>query len=597
MGIFDGFKQKKPEERSPEGKPETPRGGEQHDKPRWQVGDRIDNRYEIYRILGGPGKSGMGIVYACIDHEDGEPIALKTFQDRFLQDRTVVDRFKQEAEVWISLDKHFNIVQANWFSEIDGRPFISLEYVAGHELYGVDLFGWINRGRLPAPLTINFAIQFCHGMMHAEMKFKEHGRNFVHQDIKPSNILVTQDKVVKITDFGLARTFAELNARSTPVCRTRLHCGTPPYMSPEQCRGDKDIDVRSDIYSFGCVLYEMVSGKPPFVAPAPEGVFYHHLRDEPKLLATDSGLQLVIMKCLKKSPDSRYQNFGELEEDLSAIYYRMTKGVVKTPSAAELTDLEICNRGLSFHRLGLDSEALECYFRVLKTNPNSEIAHFNLGLSYKALDRFDESIKEFYRVLEINPHAEWAHSCLGDIYRIQGDLAEAERQYKLGLIVHPDKADLYSELAVFYFEQGRMAEAIREFQQALKINPTDALDHSLLGSAYEALERMDEAIAEYLEALKIDPKEADTHTSLGLAYEKQGKLDKAVIEYHETLKISPEHGGGHYALASVLEKIGRNTDALFEWNICLTLPIDTPLWKEMILEARQHIRDLERKLR
>jgi serine/threonine protein kinase len=197
MGIFDSFRKKRHEEKLGEVRPQVHPKTESATAIGWQVGDRIGESYVVLRILGGPGRSGMGIVYVCYDHELHRPLALKTFQDRFLSDKAIVDRFKWEAEAWTRLGRHQNIVWAVCVEVIQGRPFVALEYVSGDEAYGADLSGWIKCGglrqndKLDIPLILNFSLQFCHGMMHAKKKFQEIGRPFVHRDVKPSNIMVT----------------------------------------------------------------------------------------------------------------------------------------------------------------------------------------------------------------------------------------------------------------------------------------------------------------------------------------------------------------------------------------------------------------------
>jgi serine/threonine protein kinase len=330
MGIFDSFKKKKPDQESAKMRQETPPRRQQAAPGRWQVGDKVKDRYEIHQILGGPGKSGMGIVYVCYDHKAREPVAIKTLQDQYLREQASIERFKWEAETWVRLEKHYNIVQAEYVQVIEGRPCIFLEYVVGDKQYGADLSGWIwgrglqRDGRADIPLILNFAIQFCHGMIHAQNKFKEMKIPFVHRDVKPQNILITQDKVVKVTDFGLVKAFLEWGEdiplttveegyrRRLGLSKSGAVCGTPPYMSPEQCRGEKDIDVRSDIYSFGCVLYEMLTGRYVFDASTPKEFIYHHLKSMPESPNTHKELDEVVMKCLEKGAGPRYHDFEEL---------------------------------------------------------------------------------------------------------------------------------------------------------------------------------------------------------------------------------------------------------------------------------------------
>ncbi len=124
-------------------------------------------RYDVRFIRGGPGKSGMGIVYLAYDREFDVPFAIKTFQNKFLGNPRTVENFKKEAQVWVELGKHKNIVKASVVQVFLGRPYIFLEMVAGDELYGADLSGWIRGKGLDLSLTVNFAIQFCRGMSHA----------------------------------------------------------------------------------------------------------------------------------------------------------------------------------------------------------------------------------------------------------------------------------------------------------------------------------------------------------------------------------------------------------------------------------------------
>ena len=373
IGIFDSSNKK----RTGAGPEELKHSRTTHEG--WQVGDKILNHYEIHQIKQG----GMGIVYICYDHEDMEPVVIKTFQDKCEQDRAVVDRFKWEAETWVKLENHLNIVKAEFVEDIDKRPYIFLEYVAADERYGADLSDWIYNGGLGSvarpdiKLILNYAVQFCHGMMHAEKKFKEIGKPFVHQDIKPQNIMVTRDKVIKVTDFGLVKAFVEMPNDSPSIemsdesnhrfsfSKSGNICGTPPYMSPEQCRGGEIIDTRSDIYSFGCVLYEMIVHKPPFVARTLDEYIHHHLKTIPESPMADKKLDQVVLKCLEKEPTKRYQDFGELERTLSRLYQEYTGKVVKPSEVVAPKAWELNNKGVSLLNLGLYKDALECYNEAL----------------------------------------------------------------------------------------------------------------------------------------------------------------------------------------------------------------------------------------
>jgi len=164
--------------------------------------DGSQKRWEIYKVLGG----GMGRVYIVYDHEFQEPFAAKTFQDElFKRNPMVAERFTQEALAWIRLDRHENIAQARFVQNIEGKPFLFLEYVSGG-----DLSDWIGTPRLSEdlPQVLRFAIEFCDGMSHALSKGIQ-----AHRDIKPANCLITEDHTLKVTDFGLAKRCLTRRAR------------------------------------------------------------------------------------------------------------------------------------------------------------------------------------------------------------------------------------------------------------------------------------------------------------------------------------------------------------------------------------------------
>jgi len=587
MGILDSLRRKKLEQRSKEVTREAPPSREEAVAGRWRVGDRIQNRYEIYHVLSGSGKSGMGIVYICYDQEFKEPVVLKTFQDKYLRERAAINRFKWEAEAWVRLEKHYNIVQAKYVDEILGRPFIFLEYIVGEEQYGADLSGWIWGGGLrkegspDIPLILNFALQFCHGMIHAEGKFQEMGRPFVHRDVKPQNIMVTRDRVVKVTDFGLVKTFAESgeDIPSTTVgdeSRRRLSwsksanvCGTPPYMSPEQCRGDIDIDTRVDIYSFGCVLYEMLTGRCVFDARSVNEFINHHLNTIPRSPGAHQELDRIIMKCLEKERAKRYQNFRELEKDLSRLYHELTGEAVETPGMIEMEAWELSDKGASLTTLGLHQEAIDCYRQALKLNPNLAGTHNNLGVTYKAQGRLDEAVREYQEALRLNPDYAGAHNNLGVTYKAQGRLDGAIREYRKALRLSPDYAEAHYNLGLAYKAQGRLDEATKEYQEALKLNPELAEAHNDLGNAYAEQGWLYGAMKEYQEALRLNPNNAEVHNNLGNAYAEQGRLDEAIGEYQEALRLNPGYVMAHnnlglaYAEREMLdEAIGEYQEAL-----------------------------------
>src|SRR5438034_2023579 len=215
----------------------------------WEIGDRIEGRWEIYQIMTG----GMGIVYIVYDHKHRMPYAVKTFRDdKLADDSDVAADFTKEALAWVNLDAHENVTRAEFVQTIQGKPFLFLEYVSGG-----DLKSWIGTPRLTEdlPQVLRFGIQFCDGMNHAVAKGIK-----VHRDIKPRNCLITEDHTLKVTDFGLAKAFddpkatggknktAAQTAQDSSVSETRTGtgAGTCTHMAPEQFDDVNKVDLRAD---------------------------------------------------------------------------------------------------------------------------------------------------------------------------------------------------------------------------------------------------------------------------------------------------------------------------------------------------------------
>ncbi len=240
----------------------------------FKKGDVIGGKYEVHGQIG---KGGFGLVLLVYDREDGDVCALKTFRDEFLADAAARGAFRREALLWVNLDEHPFILAAQYIEEFSGRLFVGMNYIAPDERGWVSLADHLVRFRngQDADQALKWAIQFCRGMEHANA----HGIE-AHRDIKPTNILISQDGTLKISDFGLAAAAAHASPTgpsgsivtggsdgvglSVVLSGGRRVSGTPGYIAPEVFRGEK-ADVRSDIYSFGLVLWQMAAGsrKPP----------------------------------------------------------------------------------------------------------------------------------------------------------------------------------------------------------------------------------------------------------------------------------------------------------------------------------------------
>jgi serine/threonine protein kinase/Tfp pilus assembly protein PilF len=290
------------------------------------TGSTFAGRYQIIEELG---KGGMGKVYKVQDTKIKEKIALKLIKPEIAKDKKTLERFSNELKFARKI-RHKNICQMFDLGEERGTYFITMEFVDGQDLKKLIR----QSGQLAIGTTMSIAKQVCDGLIEA------HTSGVVHRDLKPSNIMIDANGNARIMDFGIAR-----SEEGKGITGAGVMIGTPEYMSPEQVEG-KEIDQRSDIYSLGVILYEMVTGKVPFEGDTPFTVGVMHKSEfpqSPKEINSQipDDLNNVILKCLEKDKANRYQNSGDVRSELENI----EKGVPTTerivPERKPLTSREI----------------------------------------------------------------------------------------------------------------------------------------------------------------------------------------------------------------------------------------------------------------
>ncbi|MCB1257955.1 MAG: serine/threonine protein kinase, partial [Microthrixaceae bacterium] len=245
----------------------------------------LNDRYEIYRRLA---RGGMAQVYLARDRVLDRPVAVKELVPEFATDPSFVERFRREAQAAASLT-HANVVAVYDWGSQDGTYFIVMEYVDGPSLSQV----LRSEGPLHPRRAAEIAAEVADGLGFA------HARGVVHRDVKPGNVLLSKSGQAKVTDFGIARA---LSSPAEDLTQAGSVMGTATYFSPEQAQG-LAVDPRSDLYSLGVVLYEMVTGRPPFSGETPLAISYRHVQDPPEPPSTHisglpRGLEAIIMKLL-----------------------------------------------------------------------------------------------------------------------------------------------------------------------------------------------------------------------------------------------------------------------------------------------------------
>lgn len=585
------------------------------------TGELIGNRYRVHNVK----KGGMGQVYLCYDVKSRRPVALKFLQTRFVGDKTLVARFMWEAETWIRLGKHINIVQAYYVDKIEERPFLCLEYVEGNKRYGSDLRGWITKKGLDLPLSLNFAIQFCSGMEHAKSVFDAMNRPFVYRDIKPSNIMVTADKIVKITDFGLVKLVYELESKSSgivvqgkntvdtmndtvkdtvkgtkdtlndkvcdKVCdklngkvsdkvngtmngtiRDKMSdtllithqgtiMGTPPYMAPEQWYGG-EVDGRLDVYAFGCMFYEMITGQPPFKAATMDEMADLHMHSLPRSISyAPKKLNEIILKCLEKDMNKRYNGFAEIKEYLQLIYAAITGSRLAIAAEGDsLAAWELVNKGVSLYNLSYYDDSLECYNKAIEIKSNYSEAYYNRSILYFSLKNYEPALWDCTTAIQLNPDYAEAYYNRGNIYR----------------------------------SLGKMEPALKDYDKAIKLRPDYAEAYHNRGNIYRALGNIPEAITDYDRAIDLKPNSYKYLYSRGYAYHSSANFTEAIKDYESVTFLNPSFPQAFYNIALCLESVGQYEKSLETWDTYLRIAKPDPAQNDWIKNAVNHIEKIKK---
>lgn len=275
-----------------------------------EVEDRTKRQIPGFQLLEKLGAGAMATVYKGRQLSLDRAVAIKILPKKYSQNQQFIDRFYAEGRAAAKLN-HPNIVQAYDVGQVGDTHYFVMEFVDGRTVFD-DI---TQNGAYTEPEAIRIAVATARALEHA------HAAGFIHRDVKPKNIMITKEGTVKLADMGLARAVSDREAAEQEAGKA---FGTPYYISPEQIRGEVDVDFRADIYSLGATLYHMVTGQVPFDGPNPSAVMHKHLKADlvpPDHLNTrlSSGLGEVIEVCMAKDRNTRYANTADLLQDLEAI--------------------------------------------------------------------------------------------------------------------------------------------------------------------------------------------------------------------------------------------------------------------------------------
>jgi Flp pilus assembly protein TadD len=482
-----------------------------------------------YEILGTLGEGGMGIVYRARDATLDREIALKVIRPSALggQGR---ERFIREARACSRIN-HPNIVTVYGAGEENETPYIAMELLRGRTMREI-----IDEGPVPWRQAVRWVADVLDalGRLHAE--------GIVHRDLKPENIIITTDGIAKLMDFGIARL-----AKSETLTIDGTTLGTIHYMSPEQVQG-RTADARSDVFSAGAVLYELLTAERAFPGEHPLAAMYAITSETPRPIGdflTDPppGLPETVARALEKNPEARFADAGAFRDALGAV---VTSG--ETPSTIAAAGKRAHVRAL----IGVSAVAgvviAGVIFAVIwKGSRDRQLA---IRYNEKAmtawetgdLARADSLLR---KALSIKPRFPQILMNLGDLNWDRGDFTGAEKAYRAAIDADSSFVYAYNNFARFLIDRGRAGEAAALIDCGLGKNAERSSSDKELrgfllknrGTAAAQLDRGDEALAYWLRAVDLIPDNAELHADLASSYERSGKLDDARAHWLEVERL------------------------------------------------------------
>jgi serine/threonine protein kinase len=548
-------------------------------------GTVLDGRYEIVSLIG---LGGMGSVYKAKHTVLETTFAIKLLHPQSLT-ADVLTRFKQEAKA-ISLVQHRNIVAVHDYGVApEGVPYLVMEFLEGPSLADVIK----KEGALNEERFLHVFGQVCDGLAHA------HNKGLIHRDLKPENIiLVTRDHqidIAKLVDFGVAKFMPIDGTQSARLTRTGEVVGSPLYMSPEQCIG-KELDVRSDIYSLGCVMHIALTGSETFHGESALQVMHQHVHDSaaisPEVKANER-LKQVILKCLRKDPAERYQSALELKQALEAA---KSGGLLRAPSKflpalmnkkylqpivqsaiattvvtsvaiairvtgqhvqnvavntiaqsmpasppPSLSPVKFFEQGVRLKEQGKYSEAIGCFNRALDISPRYPEALKARAESYYRLTDYSNAIEDYSQLLAAQPDSAPLHLARAEAYQHTNESLKAVTDAQIAAELDPNNPRPLFTLAEANSTAGNHREAIQVLTHIARMTPSDSAVYCNRAAEHSALKEWTEALDDYSKALKLTPTSARAYAGRGQVYQETGQYKKAITDFNKALELDKSY--------------------------------------------------------
>jgi tetratricopeptide (TPR) repeat protein len=532
-----------------------------------RFGAALADRYAVERELG---RGGMATVYLAEDLKHRRKVAIKVLRPE-LGAMLGPDRFTREIHIAAGLN-HPHIVPLYDSGEAGGLLFYVMPYVRGESLRQK----LRRETQLPIEEAIGIARQVASALDHA------HAQGLIHRDVKPENILLHEGEAM-VTDFGIA--LAAGAGPSERLTERGLMVGTPAYMSPEQASGEPTLDARSDVYSLGCVLYELLAGEPPYTGPTAQAVMAKRFTDPVPRVRRLRGtvppaVEQAIMQALARVPADRFASAAAFAAALTASSDPQSR----SPSVAVLPFLslspnpELYLQGRHCYSRYTEEgirKGIEYFRQAIAADPGYALAYVGVALAYAEFAAgqggglkedlaYREAMEAVTRALALDSGLGEAHSVLALLKCVHDyDWAGAEREFKLALELSPGAADIYDHYGWLCGALERYDEAIVLVQRAQEFDP--ARHRADLATAFLRAGRHEEALEAALQCVEFEPELARGRATLGWAYLKNGLPDKGLAQLEKAVAFAPDNAlylaqlGEAYGL---LGKVGEAREVL-----------------------------------
>lgn len=564
-----------------------------------------------YRIIKQLGQGGMATVFKAYHPALDRYVAIKVLHPAFKEDPNFLARFQREARIVAKLE-HPHIVPVYDFSEHKGMAYLVMRYIEGETLKA-HLIG----EPLPPERILEILKPVAEALAYA------HEQGVLHRDIKPSNVMLTPEGGIYLTDFGLAR----MAQSGESTLSQDMMIGTPQYMSPEQAKGER-VDERTDIYSLGVVLFEMLTGRVPFSADTPYAIVHDHIYTPLPLPTTIKpdifpALERVLLKALAKEKDDRYQKVTELAIAFEDAVVEAASGIALAPEpeekaaepatvpstvveakpaapeakpsrkrwliiggAAAALLLLVCCAGLL-----LVSQARKAKGTPTPiAGPEIQTTPFPEGATKVPLPSGEDPVSRALRQVQANPDDPEAHLVLGNAYASQGDKVKALEEYEKAIGLDPDYAEAYIRAGDMLTAQRDFARATEMYQRAADLDP-DSVEANLKAAQALWWEQQRRPAFEYFRRVtKLNPDLPLPHAAIGTFLVSIGRLEEGHKELEMALQLNPDLPEAHFGMGRYWKAVGDIEKARQEFEVV----VGSDAVPRLVEEAERELQELNK---